>query len=425
VALTGAPEPIYAQDPNDAWNRIFYFLFSRRIDAYLSDEFPDCGPFHREQIKMGGAVPGLHMSEGLFERKEVGDRAVDPLYPSFMVAAGSRLVLIDPAYSEFTRALQEALNESVTRSVIARALMESDLWAAHDILFTPFLPSGESELGQHRQVAIDMLSRLIKKIALTPEEIKSLPDNYAVAVQRYSLPDVFHKESGWIEVQWFPARQHDFSAGYRRVARVFVKPTHPPRDVQKFLNAAALRDHPVAGLDGVALIIQLLLIDREGRLKPTTLTTDVQVRLFEKTNEGAFKKTTLQMCEISRRLWVGEAGSAGAGGLVPEPESASAYLSGAGSMFGFAQGQPEGPVGPKMFSVIGPPVVVKLRTRCVSCHGTNLTNVITFSIALPPRPPLVRQLNPAASEAADFDVSQKKKRQDFIALRGYFDKPWW
>jgi len=168
VALTGAPEPIYAQDPNDAWNRIFYFLFSRRIAANLSDEFPEGAPFRREQINMGGAVPGLHMSEGLFEQEEVGDRAVDPLYPSFLVAAGSRLVLIDPAYSEFIRALQEALNENVTRSVIARALMQSDLWAAHDILFVPFLPSDERELAQHRQVAVDLLSRLLKKIALTP-----------------------------------------------------------------------------------------------------------------------------------------------------------------------------------------------------------------------------------------------------------------
>jgi len=422
VALADAPEPIYAQDPNDAWNRIFYFLFSRRIEAHLSDEFPEGAPFRREHINMGGAVSGLGMSEGLFEREELGDRAIDPLYPSFLVSAGSRLVLIDPAYSEFTQALREAIDENVTRSVIARGLMESDLWAAHDILFTPFLPSDERELAQRRQVTVDLLSRLIKKIALTPEEIKSLPDNYAVAVERCSVPDVFHEESGWIEVQWFPGRQHDFSAAYRRVARVFVKPTHPPRDVQNFLNAPSLRDNPVADLDGVALVIQLLLIDSEGRLKPTRLTTDVQVRLFEKTDEGAFKKATLNMCEISRRLLVREPGS---GGLVPEQESDPAYLPGVGSMFGLAEGHAEGPPGPEMFSVIGPPVVVKLRTQCVSCHGTDLTHVITFSIALPPRPPPARQLNPAASEVADFDVSQKKKRQDFMVLRGYFDRPWW
>ncbi|MGO9272526.1 MAG: hypothetical protein ACLQOO_20225 [Terriglobia bacterium] len=423
MALTGAPEPIYAQDPNDAWNRIFYFLFSRRIQAHLSDEFPEGAPFSREPIGPGGVfVPALHVSKGLFERKEVGDRAIDPLYPSFLVAAGSRLVLTDPVYSKFIQALQEALNEKVTRSVIARALMQSDLWAAHDILFVPFLPSDERELAQHRQVAVDLLSRLLKKIALTPEEIKSLPDNYAVAAQRYSLPDGFHKDSGWMEVMWFPGRMHDYSADYRRVARVFVKPTHPPRDVQKFLNAPGLREHPEADLDGVALVIQLLLIDSEGRLRPTTLTTDVQVRLFEKTNEGAFKKTTLQVCEISRRLLVQEPGSAG---LVPEQESDPTYLPGVGSMFGLAEGQAEGPPGLERLSVVGPPVVVKLRTRCTTCHGTNLTQVNTFSIVLPPRPPLVRQLNPAASEAADFDVSQKKKRQDFMALRGSFDRPWW
>jgi len=46
-----APELIYAQDPNDAWNRIFYFLFSRRIQARLSDEFPEGAPF-RENLSL-------------------------------------------------------------------------------------------------------------------------------------------------------------------------------------------------------------------------------------------------------------------------------------------------------------------------------------------------------------------------------------
>ena len=38
VSLPGSPEPIYSADPNDCWNRIFYFLFSRRMDDKESQQ---------------------------------------------------------------------------------------------------------------------------------------------------------------------------------------------------------------------------------------------------------------------------------------------------------------------------------------------------------------------------------------------------
>ena len=81
-------------------------------------------------------------------------------------------------------------------------------------------------------------------------------------------------------------------------------------------------------------------------MHPTTLTSEVQVRMFEnsgrpqiqpndgtfKTNDGTFKRTSLQVCEISRRLFVREPES---GGLVPEEDSMPAYDQG----YGFAEGQ--------------------------------------------------------------------------------------
>ena len=33
--LPAAPEAIYSSDPSDPWNRIFYYLFSRRIGTRL------------------------------------------------------------------------------------------------------------------------------------------------------------------------------------------------------------------------------------------------------------------------------------------------------------------------------------------------------------------------------------------------------
>jgi hypothetical protein len=113
--LDGGPKAIYSSDPDDSWNRIFYYLFSRRIETRLSEQFPEGAPF----------VDGV--STRLFERDEIGDRAIDPLYPSNFANSGKYLVLTDPAYANFKKALQDALDDNVQRSPVARALMQSDL----------------------------------------------------------------------------------------------------------------------------------------------------------------------------------------------------------------------------------------------------------------------------------------------------------
>ncbi len=285
--------------------------------------------------------------------------------------------------------------------------MQSDLWSAYDQLYGEYTQPDQSELEQHRRVIADLLGHLIKKIALTPEEIRSLPDNYSAAAGRQSLPDLFAKDSGWIEILWFPHRMHEEAANDRRVARVFLKPTHPTRDLQKFVNAQREENgDPIRDLDGVALIMQLLLIDTQGKLTPTTLTTDVQVRLFEKSAAGSFKAAKVQMAEISRRLFISDPAS---GGLAPEAEDSPAYFPVAGNDYSFASPQ---------VIVEGPPIQVHLRTRCAFCHGDDLTQVMTFSIALPPRfltPPL-RQLDPAANREADDVVSRKEKASGLQGL---------
>lgn len=406
-----APQPIYSENPDDPWNRIFYQMFTRRIEMRVSSEYPEGAPF--KEFREGSA---RRVSTRTFERLEIGDRAIDPLYPNFFNDTGARRVLTQPGYSALVKALQDATNESVTRSPVARALMQSDLWSAYEHLYGEYTRPDQSELEQHRRTIVDLIGHLIKKIALTPEEIRSLPDNYSAAMRRQSLPNLFAKDSGWIEILWFPHRMHEEAANDRRVARVFLKPTRPTRDLQKFVNAQREENgDPVRDLDGVALIMQLLLIDTQGKLTPTTLTTDVQVRLFEKSAAGSFKTASVQMAEISRRLFISDPAS---GGLAPEAEDSPAYFPVAGNDYSFASPQ---------VSVEGPPIQVHLRSRCAFCHGDDLTQVMTFNIALPPRfltPPL-RQLDPAANREADDVVSRKRGRREFRALTAYFDKAWW
>ncbi len=232
VTLPDAADLIYSTRPNDPWNKIFYFLFSRRLTVRLSSDFAEGAPFVDSPTQR-------KVSTRVFERSEIGDRAIDPMYPTFTVGFGTMLVLHDSAYPAFTQALRDALQENTARSTCARAFMQSDLWGAYDAFFSPFLPDDEKKLGDRRKAALDLIGHLIRKIALTPDEFNSLQENYSSAVRRYSFPDVFAKDSGWIEVAWFLPRAHDDAAGYRRVSRVFLKPAHAPADVHKFLEAQA------------------------------------------------------------------------------------------------------------------------------------------------------------------------------------------
>jgi hypothetical protein len=404
------PEPVYAPEANDAWNRLFCFLFSRRLEVRLSDEFPEGAPFTKAGVDENLLRAGRQVSTQTFERSELGDRAIDPLYPGSLDGAAARLILSDPNYGDFTKALRDAILDKTQRSPLARALMQSDLWSAHDIFFVPLLPADEKSLGDRRRLVVDLIARFIRKIALTPDEIKALPDNYSVATRQYSLPDVFHQNSGWIEVQWFPQRQHDSDAGYRRVSRIFVKPTHPPSDVQKFLDQRPGQN--AADLDGIVLVMQLLLIDDQGNIRPTPLTNDVRVLHYDRTPEGAFKKTAIQVWELSRQLLLRDPASTG---LIEEEENFPSYAvqnyKFVNAYFETAGGQTQ----------IGPPVQVRLRTRCAACHrDQDLTQVRTFAIAMPPHPPRVRQLDPAKYEEAEFDIGEKEKRNDFQSLRQSF-----
>src|SRR5499427_8779002 len=144
-------------------------------------------------------------------------------------------------------------------------------------------PQGES-LDERRSELLPLLARFIRKLALTPEEIKRLPDNYVAASGVHRLPDLFGTLSGWVEIRWFPDRLHDDSVHFRRAARVFIKTKSQLANRQAFLNE--LREEAgsdkALGLDAVALVIQNMLIDSNGAVAPSPITFEVQQRSFIK-----------------------------------------------------------------------------------------------------------------------------------------------
>lgn len=403
------PQPVYAADPQDSWNRIFYLLFTRTVKLRLADTFPEGSPFI--------SIEGLGMQNTLrvsqtFERIESGDRAIEPLYPSFLNSQGVKWALADPQFGELQQALQDALREPATRAPLARALMQADAWASYDIVL--HARSGLSgEPAARAGELLPLLAQFIRKLALTPQEIASLPRNYREAQASLNLPPVFDESSGWIEIEWFPHRSHDFSASFRRVARVFVKPKGKP---QQFLDdlTALLRKNPELSpdletqVDATALLTEDLLIDSSGRVVPSPLTYDVQIRSFSKRKDGKFE-TTVAECELSRQRLLSEPAS---GGLVAEKPGDPAYLASAGNDYLFAS-----PLFDRRDFQL--PVLSNLQRRCQGCHGKDPGAFFTFAqIPIEGRPvPPVRQLRSSDDPHGAYVAQRKMEREDFKSLR--------
>jgi len=401
------PQSIYAVDPQDAWNRIFYLLFTRTVKLRLADNFKGGAPFVPLRI-----IPFPQTASArTFERIESGDRAIDPLYPSFLNSAGVEWVLIDPQYQQFKNALQDALSEQAARPLLQRALMQADAWAAFDILRRYW--GLRRQLRDRRDELLPMLAQFVRKLALTPQEIAALPDTYAAAQRSQGLPPLFDEKSGWIEVEWFPEREHDRNSDNRRAARVFVKPRAKP---QQFLDDLTdlLRQNPGLSpdlkgvLDGVVLVTEDLLIDTNARVERSPLTFEVQVRNFLKDSRGNFNETRIAEYDLSRKLLLANPSS---GGLVRVDRDDPAYLPTANNDYAFASAFGEQPR--------ESPTLGSLRRRCEVCHGQDVGGLVTFArVPLPEpwRPPAIRQLKCADDPHAGYVAQQKMKRADFRGL---------
>lgn len=402
VFISSDSESIYASDLADSWNRIFRLLFTRTVTTRLSDEFPEGAPF---LSPTNNGMIRFRVSSRTVQRFESGDRNIDPLYPSFFHDGGVRKVLAEPDFSELKRALQEALSEKTPRTTLARALMQSDVWAAYDIVFArKFRPGKDNLLSQKRQELLLLLGRFTRKLALTAEEIHLLPKNYFLAARANNLPELFAAKGEWFEIRMSPHRLHDLSSDYRRAARVFLKVAEVSIDKTKLIEF--LRNGNVSPrIESVALIIQNLSIDTNGTVLPTHLTTEVQIRNFIKDHTGKITSSEVHQYEFSRKSLLSNPAQ---GGLIEIDNKDGFYFPVAGNDYQFASPQ---------FTNQGNdhPVLVTLARRCEGCHGPGVGIFSLSSHHPPPLPPI--SLLPAADNVHGWYVAgRKQEREDFKAL---------
>jgi len=402
-------QAIYAPDVTDSWNEIFYLLFTRQIRSRLLAE-------HAIPVEM--AHESLALSERRVTRIESGDRAIDPLYPSwtwmgssaFDMSPDSRWrILLEPRYPRFVKALKTVTASAPERSPLARALMQADLWAVYDMLRT-VLPMRPASRGftpdtvlrtQRLEELMPLLARAIRALALTRAEIEALPDNYAAGARAGELPALFSGESGWVEVRSFHERMHESAAMNRRVARVFVKPAKRPQSEAAFLEGLSQGQGQSDSVAAAALVIQVLLIAADGAVVPSPITYEVQIRTAASDPDSSRAGRQVLQYELSRRRLLSAPRQAG---LVVRDELAPAYLPMAGNDLSFA-------TPPRMD---GDPVVVPLRSRCVVCHGEGLGKLFTFATIEKPR---VERL-PASEPSHARDVATRKMtREDFRSLK--------
>jgi len=285
---------LYDPDPDHLWNRLHRTLFERGQGDGL------------DTVDILFWAQTEHLLEG--PSHDVALAILDV----FLVAHGERLV-DDP---------------------VKRACLQKDLWALFDWLAM----FGQ---GKNQETVLPLQQRLvsvIKAIALTEEIIAELPDNYAQAAASgafpvlpdleregapYLPPELFDEDGPWVRIYGVGgddgAVEHVYHTRGRNLFWVYIKLpegrhatedyVHSLRDFGKPYEAVDLDNLPEelvkrhrgrnealgrtnifesqelpqfpVGTE-VALVRQMMLIDDTGKIVPTKITEEVQIRAYRR-----------------------------------------------------------------------------------------------------------------------------------------------
>jgi hypothetical protein len=279
---------VYDPDPDHLWNRVFRQLY-RRV-----------------------------ASNG----QEYGSDELDPL-----LWQDTTYLLDGVSHQQAVQVLDEFLSthaENLIHDPVKRAMFQRDLWAVFDWLVAQAEP-----FPVQRQALEARVAQMIKRVALSKEEILSLPDNYTLAVESNIFPgsvqsdrpetaflpaDIFQADSAWVPMgreggpiamthtEAFPFYGHS-------VFLVFLRSPSGRAATLDFIESLNTQPKPVTPIGSeVALVRRMLLIDDQGDLILSPLIETIQIRHFSPAQ-------SFHEFELSRaRLFDGLAG-----GLVLKP----------------------------------------------------------------------------------------------------------
>jgi hypothetical protein len=304
-----AQEQLFDRDTHHPWNRLHRLLYSRTTQ----------------------------------EGKVYDQESLEPLF-----LLGSRFLTEGPSHEQAIALLDEVLKEradAVTKDPLKRAVLQHDLWAvfsttvsdAQQILRVDqqsgqiiyadrFEDPGDGALPeQQRARRRELQKRLVqvmRRIALTTEEINALPDNLTQAVKAGAYPktfdpkdptraflptDLLNTDGSWVAVsnltradeEFLAAPEHVRFTKGRSVFVVFLRLPDGRRATEAFLKEMRDGDLPQFP-EGTqtALLRRMLLIDNSGTLRESPLTESLEVRVYQKLDLGIPYEYTLRRSDL-------------------------------------------------------------------------------------------------------------------------------
>lgn len=390
----------------------------------------------------------------------------DPLDP--LLWSSTKHLLEGESHAQAIRVLDrflEARGERLISDPLKRAVLQRDLWAVFDWAATR---NRFEQVAFHEAGVTALTTRLalvIRRLALTPEQIDALPDNYAAAVAAKIYPDAFdpdHPEAGFLPPDMFQqdgrwvcvktlqdlvAPVHTCEFGGRSAFLIFI--SLPGGRAQTLEYLTRLNDFPepwvydlrrlgkVSGYalmphsfnqkrppwvnpampqfppgTRFALVRQALLIDRTGNPVPTHLTESVQLRVYQELDynrSDGGKQAVFEFALLRQELLAGQPGAFRA--LGKDTKVFSFFLSHGIDPFEFQSRDPD--------ATSAEPREPAL--NCMGCHdGPGIHSVLShsqlFTYPQPLPPPQYQNCGPEA--IGKFTSAWKRDQFTWGLLKG-------
>lgn len=251
---------IYDPDPDHIWNRVFRQFY--------------------ERMAKDGTQYGMD--------------ELDPL-----LWFDTTYLLTGTSHQQAIHVLDEFLTsnaETLIAESLKRAMFQRDMWAVFD-----WLAFQSDPYPAQREGLKERLAKIIKRVALTKQEILSSPDNYQLAIESNVFPsgfqtdqpqeaflpfDIFQSESAWIPLgreggSIAMSHTEEFPFLGRSVFLVFLRAPNGREATLELIESLNTEPQSVLtmGLD-VTLVRRMLLIDDQGELILSPLIETVQIRHF-------------------------------------------------------------------------------------------------------------------------------------------------
>ncbi|MCA9092181.1 MAG: hypothetical protein KDA68_01740 [Planctomycetaceae bacterium] len=151
------PLAVYDADPGHLWNRLFSSFWIRK--SHLPSKR---GKEPIDRIEGGDTLDFLAWAGTTYWDEPETVSRVENLLDEFLTTEGEKLIA-DP---------------------LKRVMLQRDLWSPFDFLMNQNIARrGDSETRRKRTELCEKLARVMKRVALTREELAQLPNNYELALK--------------------------------------------------------------------------------------------------------------------------------------------------------------------------------------------------------------------------------------------------